>query len=432
MNNFFRSILVLGAAVSLSAQTFFDRSFLNEQDLQTAAAGASGGIHAADAGSPMQGAMNPALLLRPGTGIALYSQVRGRQHRESRSFPVLDSFDSFLADNIYVQNHRFNAFFDAGLSWSAENVSLAAALFRRYDLNYRYDEEVRGSLFSVYNRDPLIGYHSVAFDGAISALNIAAAYSPIEKLSLGLGLSFLSAEELSDAYGVTVLGSPADNLASDTTNFSTYEYSMDAVTELHAGLNYDFSDRLSLQGSARLSPELPFSDAVLHSRAGEATGYPSYTLIPDSLSAVSFAFPDRYSLGLSYTTANTLPTRLYLQLDFLDWSAMDASDEDSLSVRPNSTWTLRGAVNHRFFTGVPFRVGFSYQPSPVSTVLNRSVLSFGSGFRSEKISLDFAVDFTEVRYRYPDLFPIQGEIRNALDTVREQSIRYTLALSAGL
>ena len=122
------------------------------------------------------------------------------------------------------------------------------------------------------------GMHQVEYRGNIRALNLAASYLLMENVSLGLSYSLLSASDLSDAYGVTVLGTPAGNLASDTTTFFPKDYAMDNAAELNAGLRFRPMDRVELSLSARLSPELQFSDVQLARAMDDHTGLPELSL----------------------------------------------------------------------------------------------------------------------------------------------------------
>ena len=430
-----RNILLLTLLVStLQAQAYFKQGFYEDQSPQTVVSSALGGTMASDPGNPMQGMMNPAYLSSNSERLQIYAQMSGTQTRENRTFPVRDSFDSFLADNIYVQNHTFFANFDVGIRYNLGKIALSAGKYTRYDLNYIYNEEVRGSLYSVYNRDPLIGYHQVEFSGTIQALNAAVAINVSDALSMGLSYSLLSDQDLSSGIGVTVLGLPNDALASDTTSFFPNDYSMDNAGEMILGLRYSPVERLELQASLRLTSEFNFQELTLAQERDLQTGLPAYNQLHDSLSyETGIQLADKYSFGIHYKPANVLPTDLYFQIDYSNQDNYNNSSADTSSSIPLlSSMSFRAGVAHEFFTGVPFRVGFSYIPSPLNTSLNRSILTFGSGFHRDIFELDFAVNFTEFSYQYPDLFPIKGEIRNSLDTVKEQQIHYTLGLTVRL
>ncbi len=435
MKTFKQFLILLFSAAALQAQGYFSRSFTSDGSPSTAIMEACGGNYAADRGNPLLGLMNPVLLSSENGGrIRFSAQLNGLQTRESRTFPVLDSFDSFLADNIYVQNHTFRAAYDMGLRCSWNQFSFAVASVSRYDLNYSYAEEVRGSLYSVYNRDPLIGIHEVEFTGSIRALNIAVSADVNNRLGLGCSWSALTAANLSEGYGVTVLGAPSGALASDTTTFFPSTYTMDPAGEFIAGLRFTPVKRLDILASARFTGSLDFSGVQVLPSRDAGTGLPAYNPVADSLAtAMNIQLPAQYSLGLVYRPANILPTELYLQTEYRAGDGFENSAADTSSRVPlSSHWSFHAGVHHEFFTGVPFRVGFSYLPSAVSSSLNRSILSFGSGFHNEMAALDFSVSFTEFQYAYPDLFPIKGEVRNSLDTVKEQQIRYYLALTVNL
>jgi len=57
------------------------------------------------------------------------------------------------------------------------------------------------------------------------------------------------------------------------------------------------------------------------------------------------------------------------------------------------------------------------------------VIHLGSGWISERVTLDVGVAIYQNMYRYDDLFPVTGEGRAVRDKVKESSVRTHLSLS---
>jgi len=159
---------------------------------------------------------------------------------------------------------------------------------------------------------------------------------------------------------------------------------------------------------------------------------PNYQMLADTFSTAVVQRPAVYRLGVRFIPENMLRTAVYAQVDFTDWSGYQIDYEHSQinDFKPGYTLqtTVRAGMEHLFHTGIPMRLGLSYINHPSAATLNESIISFGSGYQSDKISLDVGAAISENSYRYNDLFPITGEIRENKDTVRQSNILINLSL----
>ena len=163
---------------------------------------------------------------------------------------------------------------------------------------------------------------------------------------------------------------------------------------------------------------------------------PAYSVSPDSAYSVIIDKPNTYSLSVRYIPNNELKTTLYAQFDLTDWTSFAAGYFDSADslvslFEPgySPSWALRAGIEHIFFTGVPFRFGFTYEKNPMNQDMNRSTINVGSGWSNDHINLDIGLLIYQNMYYYSDLFPVEGEVRTTLDKVKENGLRMNVSLS---
>ena len=423
----FTTLLLSGA---LSGQAFFERAFLPQPDNHNGRALALGGVSEGSAGNSDALTVNPALLLAEGEGLTIFAKARGRQLKERRSYPVVDTFNDFLADNVYVSNTTVTGDGGFGLTYSSDKWAVAASYTLNTTSNYDYKEEVRSSGYD-YNRDPLAGYHAVEFASELQNMSFGAAYTIWKSWQAGFAISILSGGNLSDGFGVIPIRKEP-RLASQDSTFFPSEYSIDAVSDYHFGFSGELTSRLKLNASISLPGELTQHELKLITVMDSTLLLPNYQMLADTFSTAVVQRPAVYRLGLRFIPENMLRTAVYAQVDFTDWSGYQIDYEDSQieDFKPGYTMqtTVRAGMEHLFHTGIPMRLGLSYINHPSAATLNESIISFGSGYQSDKISLDVGAAISENSYRYNDLFPVTGEIRENKDTVRQSNILINLSL----
>ncbi|MCK4813686.1 MAG: hypothetical protein KAT14_07095, partial [Candidatus Marinimicrobia bacterium] len=59
----------------------------------------------------------------------------------------------------------------------------------------------------------------------------------------------------------------------------------------------------------------------------------------------------------------------------------------------------------------------------------RSTIHVGSGWISDNLRVDIGLAIYENMYHYDDLFPVEDEMRESLDKVKENGIRANLSVS---
>ena len=82
--------------------------------------------------------------------------------------------------------------------------------------DFRYEEEIRGSLYGQYNRDPLAGYHRITSTGNNTAISMGGSFQLFKSLRLGTAFQINLPGQYENIYEIDVIRE-SYNLASDHT-----------------------------------------------------------------------------------------------------------------------------------------------------------------------------------------------------------------------
>jgi len=387
---------------------------------------------------------NPALLGLTAAKLTVYGGLNGYFDKEKRSFPVQDSFGDFLADNTYVVNNNWFPGFYAGINYRLfSRLSLALAYRQSVNRDFSYEEEVRGAVFGQYNRDPLVGYHSISSAGTNSLLSFGGSFHLLKPLHVGAALELNLPGEYEDLYEIEVIEA-SDNLAADHSISYRSEPEFSGGISAILGLTLDVSKHLSIMASYKIHGEESVENGLIFLLNDSTNLLPVFAV--DSTSEVkkaNYSQPAELRIGLKYQPENIIKTSFYLEAVYQPWSAFDVEYEyrdaafdasfpeqlfkSAFSFR--DVWKIHIGVEHIFFSGVPFRFGFYHDPNPIDAGMDRNWFTAGTGYQWDKIKLDLSTAFSNSSYNYPDLFPIEGEERAEQDAVREMYLFGTLTLS---
>ena len=164
---------------------------------------------------------------------------------------------------------------------------------------------------------------------------------------------------------------------------------------VNLGLTAKISEKLQLGLHGTLHGTYTMDGTKIMAEMDSSLLLPAYSVSADSAYSVIIDKPNTYSLSVKYIPDNELKTTLYAQFDLTDWSSYAAGYFDSadslvslFSPDYKTSWAIRAGIEHVFFTGVPFRFGFTYEKNPMSNDMNRSTINLGSGWSNEYITLD--------------------------------------------
>ena len=80
-------------------------------------------------------------------------------------------------------------------------------------------------------------------------------------------------------------------------------------------------------------------------------------------------------------------------------------------------------------TGIPIRGGLMYRQTEIPAIKPVSIFTFGSGKSIGNFMVDIAGTYCFQSFSYPDLFPVEGDIRSDFDLVRDSQFHLQLAFT---
>ena len=429
-------LITMLTAGSLFGQIYFHYMGLDNTPKHSGRSLSLGGNALALEQNPVAGLHNPAALFERSNALVLYTNLNIASFIERRGFPVQDSFGDYLAENDYVSNRFQKLEGDLALYYSQEGFSASAGWYTMENFSYDYQEEIRSDLGSgAYIRDPLAGYHKIHFSGLEHGLNFALAHDIGERFAVGYSYTQLFGTGLEEGYGVIPILNDNKLSSSDTTYFLT-SLTNGRGSNVNLGLTAKITNRLQAGFHAELAGVYSMDGTHILAGMDSSLMLPAYTVDADSSYNVTIDRPNIYSLSIRYIPENELKTTLYAQFDLTDWRSyavgyFDAADSLVSLFHPGyaPTWTIRAGLEHVFFTDVPFRFGFVYENNPMNNEMNRSTIHVGSGWISDNLRVDIGLAIYENMYHYDDLFPVEDEMRESLDKVKENGIRANLSVS---
>ena len=79
--------------------------------------------------------------------------------------------------------------------------------------------------------------------------------------------------------------------------------------------------------------------------------------------------------------------------------------------------------------GTPIRGGLVYRQAVIPAMKPISIFTFGTGKTIGNMMIDAAGTYSFQSFNYPDLFPVEGDIRSEYDLVRDSQFNLQLALT---
>ncbi|MBU0712675.1 outer membrane protein transport protein [bacterium] len=378
-------------------------------------------------GSATALATNPALTGMSSRKVSVFIGINGYSVKEKRSFPVQDSFGDFLADNSYVVNNNWFPEFQFGVNYQLfSRLRLALLYQQKYQRNFIYEEEVRGSVFGQYNRDPLVGFHRIQNTGSDADISAGASIKLFKGIWLGAGITSIIPGNYTEKYEIEVR-QESNILASDTTVSYTTEPEISSRIVPNFGVIAKVCKYITLSAAYRFASETEQEKGLIYPHFNEEELLPQNTVDGTSLvSSMSRDYPGELRLGLALRAKNIVPTRIFFEFVNQNWEDLEyrftsTSDLKSTEVfNFRNIWKISVGVEHVFFSGIPFRVGFFHDPNPIDAGMDRNWFSAGTGYQWDNLTLEISGAFANTEYQYGDLFiPLTNEERVAYDTVRE-------------
>lgn len=422
------TILSLFLPVAVCGANYMDMAMGKRIGTLSTVSFSMGGAGLANPGDPFRILLNPSLAVAGKSGSGdLEFAVTGILDRnvETRSFPVWDSFESYLTDNIYSYNANYYPRLGAALSYAFDLGGTTASIYGGhiplYDFDYDYTEQIRDIDSFATIQDELLGLNSLQSRGSVDAWTIGTAIRLPGTMKIGIGvLASILNGDIDAKSRIMYEQETVEDIAAD------HERAFDGKAfgfGLTAEPRHDFTVSCAYRGSFELT--------------GDAEWMPVSpdSAVFDTTTIFKAAYPHQVGFGIAFRPRNQLRTTVSFDLIFEAWSdfyidygdieisdstaAFDptqiAAPDSSMAFQwlpvpgPGTTghdiYTLHVGVEHIFRNEIPFRFGFSLSPHPADSGIRKAAFSAGTGWRVGAVDFSFGIEASMTSYRMDDIFP---------------------------
>ena len=426
----YRIFIIIFSFSLISGQSLFNRWTGTDSFVGSPRSTAMGNTHLLNSTGSNNVRFNPAILGIIKSKRELCIQINRSSVFERWSMPVRDSFGEFLTSADYVAN-EFN-YYDVSLGLiGAANISQIGKIgigFHYAPLThftYQYSEEVRGSYRiedgEYASKDPIVGYQNLSTDGTLMAASIGGGVNldfidDIE-ISVGGAINLIQTADLTDRVEV-------DTLYSDVTNLTTLP-DWNATSELPATNFITFSTSFTLNSNIIIGA----------SWEGEAiSNSSSYYLEIDSTSGLFQYWNDSSFVvsGLNYMKPEIKTFAISYNSNAQQEMSIDFEiNQISYNGHHNFQDYKQFKFGFEYLTqlGTPIRGGLIYKTAFIPAMKPVSMFTFGSGKSIGNLVIDYAGTYSFQSFNYPDLFPVEGDIRSENDLVRDSQLHLQFAVT---
>ena len=445
---FYKKILIIAFSLGLGlCQSFFKSSFPNEIGFRTARSSAIGQTHFINSNTSVNALRNPAKLHYSDDKIKIDFNFFGLLDSERRSIELQDYFGDFLTESDYAFNQNLFNYLHLGISGKINSVGFAISHGPWSTFDYEYTEEVRGSASFddgiIGIRDPIVGYHILEHHGQINSTSFGFGVSITKNLSLGLGLNHLSNGHLDYNLRVVQVGSSVENLAPITNSSGESTLNEDSFLSFSAILkkpNIEYFFGYEQDAELNKSSNLSISDN---------SGLPVY-VIPGTVENDNFSSIDPGDASQFFEIENSYELRYLPNLYIPKPKKIKFGINHREGTKSNSRLFSLEIIDNRFESsyykdfykinlGIEYmkfentiRMGISYKEPIVQALNPETLFSFGSSKKFGDLIFDFGVSYSYQKYKYHDLFPVQGDVRPDFDTIHDSQWSLVSTISYSL
>jgi len=426
-----KSILLTILLVStVTAQSFFNRVLGNEIDGSSARVLAMGSTEIINDLTSSTLLYNPAKTATLANGFCVDFHLLNSSIVERRGMDMKDSFGGFLVSGDYVQNSTIFSYYRGGgvykLTFNDFNFGLGISYGPLTSFDYKYEEEVRGSLNLEDGengiKDPLVGYHIFETGGTLNLVSFGGGIgvSPpqtFSSINFGFTLHNVIGSELTEKFYT-------DSLSADVTNLSLVN-KVNNKLEIPKGKFFSLSTDFNLLGlnlifgyESDMILQTPTNSTV---QVSDSVGLPIY-IEQDSdysvqyiIEGLNYTKPSIINLGFGYRFKDTVPMSISFEINRIYTSNKLNGYE------LNNITKLKMGFEYVALNEIPVRAGFIFSNSPFQNIQPESVFTFGTGKTFGKLTVDIAGAYHTNSYNYPDIFPVEDDDRPDYDTVLESN-----------
>ena len=426
----YRILLIILFLSALSGQSLFNRWVGSDPFMGSPRSTAMGSTHLLNSTGSSNVRFNPANLGNMKTKRGFDFQLNRSSVFERWSMPVRDSFGEFLTHADYVANEFSFYGISLGLIGTTELPEIGiAGMGIHYGplthFNYQYSEEVRGS-YSIEDgeyagKDPIVGYQNLSTNGLTMLTSIGGGLNlgmlgDIE-ISVGGAINLIQSYNLTDQVEV-------DTLYSDVTNLTTLP-DFNVATQLPTANFMTFSTNLKLNSNINLGAswenDANITSSQYHWEIDSTNGLFQYW--DDTsfvVSGLNYLKPEIKSLALSFIS---------------DLENMMSIDFEINQISYNGHHNFQDYKQFKFGfeyltqLGTPIRGGLVYRTAFIPAMKPVSMFTFGSGKSIGNLVIDYVGTYSFQSFNYPDLFPVEGDIRSNYDLIRDSQLNLQLGLT---
>ena len=237
------------------------------------------------------------------------------------------------------------------------------------------------------------------------------------EISVGGAINLIQSDNLTDRVEV-------DTLYSDVTNLTTLP-DFNVATQLPTANFMTFSTNLKLNSNINLGASWE-NDANITSS--------QYYWEIDSTSGLFQHLNDSSFVvsGLNYMKPEIKSLALSFMSDLENMMSIDFElNQISYNGRPNSQDYKQYKFGFEYLTPTrnPIRGGLVYSQAAIPAIKPVPMFTFGPGKTNGNIIIDAAGTYCFQSFSYPDLFPVEGDIRTDYDLVRDSQLNLQLGLT---
>ena len=382
---------------------------------------------------------NPSYLSTLDQGMSFSLQGNNSNIFERRTNIFKDSFGDFLTEGDYVWNENSYSNYCFTIAYSflfsliefekeqndSQGFGIGFSYYNLTNFNYNYEEEVRDKYSADDGeqaiRDPNAGFHILSSDGQpfVFGMGIGWNYSdPNFSVGLGYSMNKISQFTIAEMVHVDTMYADVGNLS----NVPNYSSSIDIKPEndvfTSSVIQINYKNRLSCAIGIESKKQIN-SLTYNYETYSENNMYKFLTSTDDSIyynvRGINYVKPGRLSLELMLTSPHVNPINIVFGYNKLDYDDIDVSQ-------------FKFGFEYITQNNIPIRGGVFYSNSPIQLLSPRTKFSIGSGFTYNQLEFNYGSTFSLYNYDYPDLFPVEGDVRDYYDSVYESRFDFLFSL----
>ena len=432
----YRLLIIFCCLSFLPGQSLFNRFVGTDPFTGSARSTAIGHTHLLNSRGSSNVRLNPADLVSGEVSWGFDMQADRSSVFERWSMPVRDSFGEFLTNADYVANEF--SYYDLRLGLFAsinlpviDMVGLGFHYAPLTHFTYEYVEEVRARMSGIYeeewredeipNKDPYIGSHNLNIKGTpmVTSFGSGIQLNLLGDIDFRIGgaINFIHSTQITNRVEVDTSNTDVTNLSTlpdvNTTaklpneNFMTFSTTMNLTPNIYLGASFEEEAKAATT---------PYSWSI-----DSASGLFQY--FDDSsyvVSGLNYMKPQIASLALSYIShmEQTLSTNFEIN---------QVSYDNHLNLQDYRIYKFGFEYLTQMET--PIRGGLVYQTPAIRALKPISMFTFGTGKTIGDLVIDLAGTYCFQSFYYPDLFPVEDDVRPDYDLIRDSQLHLHLALT---